>query len=527
MPAREYAVKILITDKIVDEGIAILEKKGYTVDTRYDMTPDELLAAAPEYDAFIVRSATNMTAEVIEAAKSCKIIGRAGVTCDNIDVDAATACGIPVCNVPTSNIVSAAEHTMALMLAAAREVPAANTSVHEGAWRRDAFMGHELFEKTLAIFGLGRIGGLVAERARAFGMRVVGYDPYCSPSRASQLGVTLYDTMDEVLPLADFITVHVPRTEETYHMFAAEQFAMMKDGVVLVNTARGGIIDEAAMADFMAAGRVFACGVDMLESEPVAETPLAEFDRAVLTPHLGANTEEAQMRAGVNIARYVANGLEGLVVPTVINMVADDLADAVAKYIPACQMCGSMLAQLGGDVPKTLSIMAAGPCAGDLQVLSASALSGVLSRHGQASVSTENADASARRHGVKMEACASADSRGYDSIVSMEADGLEISVTVPGSLHEAHIVSIMRYRLDVVPADHALVFMYADEPGQIGRIGTILGEEGINISTMAIGKRAGCHEVLVFLNVESEAPKEVVDRVSEAIGATHAWSIRL
>lgn len=527
MPAREYAVKILITDKIVDEGIAILEKKGYTVDTRYDMTPDELLAAAPEYDAFIVRSATNMTAEVIEAAKNCKIIGRAGVTCDNIDVDAATACGIPVCNVPTSNIVSAAEHTMALMLAAAREVPAANSSVHEGAWRRDAFMGHELFEKTLAIFGLGRIGGLVAERARAFGMRVIGYDPYCSPSRASQLGVTLYDTMEEVLPLADFITVHVPRTEETHHMFAAEQFAMMKDGVVLVNTARGGIIDESAMADFMAAGRVFACGVDMLESEPVAETPLAEFDRAVLTPHLGANTEEAQMRAGVNIARYVANGLEGLVVPTVINMVADDLADAVAKYIPACQMCGSMLAQLGGDVPKTLSIMAAGPCAGDLQVLSASALSGVLSRHGQASVSTENADASARRHGVKMEACASADSRGYDSIVSMEADGLEISVTVPGSLHEAHIVSIMRYRLDVVPADHALVFMYADEPGQIGRIGTILGEEGINISTMAIGKRAGCHEVLVFLNVESEAPKEVVDRVSEAIGATHAWSIRL
>lgn len=520
-------MKILVTDKIVDEGIAILRGKGYEVDTRYGMTPDELLAAVPAYDALIVRSATCVTAEVIEAAKNCKIIGRAGVTCDNIDVDAATAAGIPVCNVPTSNIVSAAEHTMALMLAAAREIPAASNSLHEGCWSRDEFMGHELFEKTLAIFGLGRIGGLVAERARAFGMRVIGYDPYCSVSRASQLGVALYDGMDEVLPVADFITVHAPRTEETHHMFSAEEFSKMKDGVVLVNTARGGIIDEAAMADFMAAGRVFACGVDMLEVEPAPETPLAEFDRAVLTPHLGANTEEAQARAGVNIARYVANGLEGLVVPTVINMVSSDLADAVANYIPACQMCGSVLAQLSGGIPKNLSIMAAGPCANDLQVLSASALGGVLSRQGQASVSSENVDASARRHGVKMDVSVSADSRGYDSIVSMEADGLEISATVPGSLHETHIVSILRYRLDVVPADYALVFLYPDEPGQIGRIGTILGEEGINISTMAIGKRTDCKEVLVFLNVESEASKDVVDRVAAAIDANRAWSIRL
>ena len=524
---RGRTVRILVTDKIVDEGIELLRGKGHQVDARYDMTPDELLAAAPDYDAFIVRSATQMTAEVIAAAKRCKIIGRAGVTCDNIDVDAATAHGIPVCNVPTSNIVSAAEHTMALMLSAAREIPAANDSLHAGLWKRDSFMGHELFEKTLAIFGLGRIGGLVAERARAFGMRVIGYDPYCSVARASQLGVTLYDTMDDVLPLADFITVHVPRTDETFHMFAAEQFAAMKDGVVLVNTARGGIIDEAAMADFMAAGRVYACGVDMLENEPSAASPLTEFDRAVLTPHLGANTEEAQMRAGVNIARYVANGLEGLVVPTIVNMVADDLADAVAQYIPACQMCGSMLAQLGGDVPKTLSIMAAGPCAGDLQALSAAALGGVLSRHGQASVSSENADASARRHGVKMEATTSADSRGYDSIVSMEADGLEISATVPGALNETHIVSILRYRLDIVPCDHALVFLYADKPGQIGRLGSVLGEEGVNISTMAVGTRPDCDESLAFLNVDGEVDSAVMRKAADAVGAVRAWSIRL
>lgn len=520
-------MKVLVTDKIVDEGIAVLEQKGHQVDVRTGLSPDELLAVVGDYDALIVRSATNVTREVIEAAVKCKVIGRAGVTCDNIDIDAASEHGIIVCNVPTSNIVSAAEHTMALMLAAAREIPGANASMHAGVWNRDSFMGHELYEKTLAVFGLGRIGGLVAERARAFGMRVVGYDPYCSPVRASQLGVTLYDTIDEVLPIADFITVHVPRTDETYRMFAAEEFSKMKNGVIIVNTARGGIIDEKALSDFMAAGKVFACGLDMIESEPCAQTPLAEFDRAVLTPHLGANTEEAQMRAGISIARYVANGLEGLVVPTAINMVSADLADSVAAYIPACQMCGSILSQMMGDVPKNLSIAAAGGCAGDLRVLSAAALGGILSRHGEASVSMENVDASARRHGVKIDAAVSSDSRGYDSIVSMDADGFEISVTVPGAHHEMHIVSIMRYRVDVVPGDHALVFKYADQPGQVGRIGTILGERGINISTMAIGKRMGDDQVLVFLNVESEVPDDVVAELSSAISASASWYIRL
>lgn len=520
-------MKILVTDKIVDEGIAILASKGYEVDERYDMTQEELIGCVGEYDAIIVRSATSVTAEVVDAAVRCKIIGRAGVTCDNIDVEAATAHGILVCNVPTSNIVSAAEHTMALMLAAVREIPAASATLHAGQWCRDDFMGHELYEKTLAIFGLGRIGGLVAERARAFGMRVIGYDPYCSTARASQLGVVLCDSMEEILPEADFITVHVPRTDETYHMFSAKEFSEMKDGVVIVNTSRGGVVDEKALSDFMAAGRVFACGIDMLESEPDPVSPLVEFDRAVLTPHLGANTWEAQTRAGVNIARYVANGLEGLVVPTVINMVSGDMADSVASYIPACQMCGSVLSQVLRDVPKTLTVMAAGSCAGDLRVLSAATLSGVLSRHGQASVSIENVDASARRHGIKMDASVSADSRGYDSIVSVEADGTEVSVTVPGARDEMHIVSILRYRLDVVPANHVLVLMYPDEPGQVGRIGTVLGEAGINISTMAIGKRADCNEVLAFLNLEEEASEEVVCRAAEAVGAVGSWSLRL
>ena len=524
---REQTVKILVTDKIVDEGIAFLEGKGYEVDVKCGMTPEELLAVVPEYDALIVRSATQVTAEVIKAAKNCKIIGRAGVTYDNIDVDAANAAGIPVCNVPTSNVISAAEHTMALMLAAAREIAPADNSLRQGEWRRDAFMGCELYEKTLAIFGLGRIGGLVAERARAFGMRLIGYDPYCSVARAAQLGVALYDNFDEVLAMADFITVHVPRTEETHHMFGAEEFSKMKDGVVVVNTARGGIVDEKAMSDFMAAGRVFACGVDMLEAEPAPVSPLTEFDRAVLTPHLGASTYEAQHRAGADIARYVANGLEGLVVPTVVNMISRDLEDSLASYVPACQMCGSILFQLTRDIPKSLNIMAAGSCASDLRVISAATLGGMLSRQGEASISAENVEAISRRHGVKIDASISGDSRGYESIITMEADGREISVTVPGSHHEMHIVSILRYRLDVVPTDNALVFIYPDEPGQIGKMGTILGQAGINISTMAIGKRSDCSDVLVFINLENEPSQEVVEEVAAAIGAKDAWAIRL
>ena len=520
-------MRILVTDKIAQEGLEILAQKGYDVDTKYDLSPEELIACVKPYDALIVRSATQVTKEVIEAAEHCRVIGRAGVTYDNIDIDAATEAGIIVCTVPTSNIVSTAEHTLALMLAAAREIPAADESLHSGEWSRDFFMGRELYEKTIAVFGLGRIGGLVAERARAFGMRVVGFDPYCSQARAQQLGVTLVDDMNQILSMADFITVHVPLTDETYHMFSYNEFARMKNGVIIVNTSRGGIIDEQVLADFMDAGKVYACGIDMLEHEPLADSPLMEFDRAVLTPHLGANTEEAQMRAGTAIARYVANGLEGLVVPTAVNMVASEINDAVAAYIPACQMCGSIITQISGDIPKTLSIAAAGACASDLQVLSASALGGMLSRRGQISVSSENVDATALRHGVKIDAYISADSRGYDSIVCLEADGIEVSVSVPCALHESHIVSILRYRLDVVPSEHALIFLYPDKPGQVGIIGTILGEAGANISTMAIGKRPGISDVLAFINVEENVASDVITRVAQSIDASHAWAIRL
>lgn len=524
-------MKILITDKIVDEGIAILEKKGYTVDTRYDMTPDELLAAAPEYDAFIVRSATNMTAEVIEAAKNCKIIGRAGVTCDNIDVDAATACGIPVCNVPTSNIVSAAEHTMALMLACARNVAQANASMHEGLWERTKFTGVELYEKTLAIFGLGRIGGLVAERARAFGMRLVGYDPYCSPERAEQLGVTLYDDVDAIVPLADFITVHLPKTKQTIGMFGPDQYARMKDGVILVNAARGGIYNVDSLADFLAAGKIGAVGLDVWENEPCTESPLHEFPNAILTPHLGASTKEAQLRAGVQTAEYVAAGLAGSIVPTAVNMapVPPEVMDAVGPYVPACQMMGSMLAQIHGEVPQYLKLTAAGALAdADPSILVAGTVKGLLSYQGRATVTPVNADAVAQRHGIKVETQARPDADGYASTVAVMADGTEVACTRGDAAQTARLVSLLGYKIDIAPGRQSLIFEYVDAPGRMGTIGTILGEAGINITTMQIGAKPADRCALVYMNVEGEVEDAVLSRLrAEIPELKNLWYVKL
>lgn len=318
--------KVLVTEKLAQAGLDRLAEKGLQVDVKLKMSTDELIEAIPDYDALVVRSATHVTREVIAAASKLRIIGRAGVGVDNVDVEAATEAGIIVCNAPTSNIVSAAEQTMCLMLACARNTAQANASMHAGEWSRGKFCGSELYEKTLAIFGLGRIGGLVAERARAFGMHLVGYDPYCSPERAEQLGVALYDNMEELLPLADFITVHLPKTDETIGMFGPEQYAAMKDGVILVNVARGGIYNIDSLADFLAAGKIGAAGIDVYDEEgpnvyqnragqviDSVTARLCSFPNVVMTSHQAFFTHEALgeiARVTLDNARAFANGTD-------------------------------------------------------------------------------------------------------------------------------------------------------------------------------------------------------------------------
>lgn len=305
-------MKVLIAEKLADEGVAAVRDAGYEADVIIGLSPEELIETIPAYDAIIVRSATKVTRAVIEAGSNLKVIGRAGVGIDNIDSEAAKERGIVVRNAPFANIVSAAEQTFALMLACARKTAQANASMHEGKWDRGKFSGVELYEKTLAIFGLGKIGSLVAERAKAFGMNLIAYDPWATPEHAAELGVTLYPEVDDLLPLADFITVHLPKTKETLGMFGAAEVAKMKDGVILVNAARGGIYQEAALAEGLDSGKIYAVGIDVYESEPPVDYPLIPYEQVTLTPHLGATTKEAQLRAGTQIAEYVVEELDKL-----------------------------------------------------------------------------------------------------------------------------------------------------------------------------------------------------------------------
>lgn len=524
------AKKVLVTEKLAEAGLDMLRERGCEVDVLLELAPADLVAAIPAYDALIVRSATQVTREVIEAAINLKIIGRAGVGIDNVDVEAATENGIIVCNAPTSNIVSAAEQTMALMLACARRIPQANASMKAGRWERSKFTGTELFEKTLAVFGLGRVGGLVAERASAFGMKLIGYDPYCSPERAEQLGVELYDNVDDIVPLADFITVHLPKTKETIGMFGPEQYAAMKDGVVLVNTARGGIYNIESLADFVAAGKVGAAAIDVYEVEPCMESPLHEFENVILTPHIGAATIEAQMRAGTQIAEYVAAGLEGSIVPTAVNMalVPPEIMDAVGPYVPACQLMGSMLAQIDGEIPQYLKLTTAGSLGGaDPSILVAGALGGILS-YKNVAVTPVNAEAVAKRHGIKVETQSRPDAQGYASAVSIVADGTEISCTLADTAQIPRIVSLFGYQIDIAPASQSLIFEYVDAPGKIGTIGTILGSAGINITTMQVGLKEEEKNALVYMNVEGNVDDAILDGLRGGLDdLKNLWYVKL
>lgn len=512
--------KILVTERIAQEGIDILESKGYEVDVKLDLTEDELKSVIAPYDALIVRSATKVTEDLLDSADNLKIVGRAGVTVDNIDLDACANHDVIVCNAPTSNIVSAAEHTMALMLAAARKVPQANASLHDGKWERHKFMGCELYGKTLAIFGLGRVGSAVAERAHAFGMNVVAYDPYCSPDRAAELDVELYDSMEDIIPIADFISVHLPRTADTVGMFGADEFAAMKNGVILVNSARGGIYDVDSLADFVAAGKIAAAAIDIFEEEPCVSGPLHELENVILTPHISAVTKEAQILAGQQIAEYVWAGLEGSIVPTAINstILPPEVIDEVRPYIPACKMMGRMASKILGHMPKKLQISLNGDISSSsYEPLVAGLIDGVISYKQAKTITISSALSLAERHGISIEASSKESAGEYASSVSIKADDVTLAATLFGLDQRPRIISIQDYKIDIEPAKQSLIFEYVDGPGRIGTIGGILGDSGINITTMQIGTNPDEKCALVYINVEGEVSDEVMEKLKNAI----------
>ena len=526
-------MKVLVAEKIAPSGIDML-KELFDVEVKTDLSPEQLVAEIPAYDALIVRSATKATREVIEAGTNLKIIGRAGVGVDNVDVAAATERGIIVCNAPTSNVVSAAEHTMALMLASSRKIPQANASMKQGKWERSKFTGAELYEKTLAIFGLGRIGSLVAERARGFGMKLIGYDPYTSSERAQAMGIELYENIDEILALADYISVHLPKTKETIGMFGAKEFAKMKDGVRLVNTARGGIYQIDALADALKSGKVAAAAVDVYEVEPCTDSPLIAFDNAILTPHLGASTEEAQDRAGEQIAEFVAAGLQGKMVPTAVNIapVPPEVYEKVGPYLPLAENLGKLLAQTARGGVDSLDILFVGGLADvDTRILKTAVLKGMLSVVSAESINFVNADYYAEQRGIQVTESRKSETHDYVSLIHIRAETpqgrIEAGATLVGMKNEPRLVSLYGYELDMPPSPFMSFFIYEDKPGMIGKVGTVLGAHKINIGQMQVGRTTKGGNALMGVTVDTPVPSDVLQTIVTEAGMNDAWSVEL
>jgi D-3-phosphoglycerate dehydrogenase len=526
-------VKVLIADKISDTGIEKLRAEGFEVDVETGLSEDALVEIIAPYDAMIVRSATKATRPIIEAGTNLKIIGRAGVGIDNVDVVASTERGIIVCNAPTSNIVSAAEQTITLMLASARNTAQANASMHAGKWERSKFTGTEVYEKTLGIVGLGRIGTLVAERARGLGMKLVGYDPYTSEERAASLGVELVASVDELLPKVDFLTVHLPKTKETIGMFGAAQFAKMRDGVRLINTARGGIYQTDALVEALKSGKVASAAIDVFEVEPCTESPLHELDNVILTPHLGASTDEAQDRAGDQIAELVMAGLRGEMVPTAVNIapVPPEVMEKVGPFIGLAESLGSMLAQIAGGVDE-IDVLTVGQLADtDTRILRTAVLKGMLSQATDEPVNLVNAGYFAEQRGIKVTETKRPETHDYTNLLIVRATTgagpVEIAAALIGKKNEPRLVSLFGYDLDMAPGEFMAFFRYPDRPGMIGKVGTILGDEGVNIASMQVGRTSAGGTALMGLVVDSALSDDVLTRIKDAASMQNAWSVEL
>ncbi|GAB2997751.1 phosphoglycerate dehydrogenase [Mycobacterium bourgelatii] len=524
----DYAVRVnlpvvLIADKLAESTVAAL---GDQVEVRWVDGPDreKLLAAVPEADALLVRSATTVDAEVLAAAPKLKIVARAGVGLDNVDVDAATARGVLVVNAPTSNIHSAAEHAIALLLAAARQIPAADATLRERTWKRSKFSGTEIFGKTVGVVGLGRIGQLVAQRIAAFGAHIVAYDPYVSSARAAQLGIELL-SLDELLAQADFISVHLPKTPETAGLIDKEALAKTKPGVIIVNAARGGLVDEAALAEAINSGHVRGAGLDVFATEPCTDSPLFDLPQVVVTPHLGASTGEAQDRAGTDVAESVRLALAGEFVPNAVNVGGGAVSEEVAPWLDLVRKLGVLVAALADELPVSLTVQVRGELAAEeVEVLKLSALRGLFSAVIEDPVTFVNAPALAAERGVTAEITKASESPNHRSVVDVRgvaADGSVVNVagTLSGPQLVEKIVQINGRNFDLRAQGTNLVINYADQPGALGKIGTLLGSAGVNIQAAQLSEDTEGDNATILLRLDQDVPESVRSEIATAVGA--------
>jgi D-3-phosphoglycerate dehydrogenase len=493
----------------------------------------ELLAALGKgVDAVLIRSATKMDAEAIAVAKGLKVIARAGVGLDNVEIPSATAAGVMVVNAPTSNIVSAAELAIGLLLASARHISPAHAALRNGKWARSKYTGAELFEKTIGIVGFGRIGQLVAHRMQAFGMNAVAYDPYLQPARAAQLGVRLVE-LDELLEISDFITIHLPKTKETANLIGVEALKKVKPAVRIINASRGGVLDEAALFDAIKEGRVAGAGLDVFSTEPCTDSPLFTLDEVVATPHLGASTDEAQERAGIAVAVSVRKALAGQLVPDAVNVKGGLIHEEVRPALALVEKLAGVLVGLAGEVPVSIEVEVHGEIAAhDCSILATSALRGALNALGAEDVTYVNAPGIAQDRGLVTTVTTDAISPEHRNVVTLNAalsDGVKISIsgTLMGIRQVQKIVAIDTYDLDLVPTENLLFLRYADRPGVVGTVGNALGRASINIAGMQVARDRLGGEALMVITVDSPVSSEVVAGLASETGANLARSITL
>ncbi|HEY1277923.1 MAG TPA: phosphoglycerate dehydrogenase [Thermoleophilaceae bacterium] len=518
-------MKVLVKEKVGDPGVQLLRDAGLEVEVGTDWEQGELERRIGEFDGILIRSATKLTAGLIERAERLKVVGRAGVGVDNVDVEAATKRGVVVANAPQSNVITAAEHTMALIMALARSVPQAHASLTGGAWERSKFSGVELYEKTLGVLGFGRIGQLVAQRALGFGMHVIAFDAYVAEERFRELGVERAATSDELYAQADFITIHLPQNAETRDWLDAAAFSKMKDGVRVVNVARGGLLVDDALKDALDSGKVAGAALDVYREEPVTEHPLFGYSNVVVTPHLGASTAEATDRAGYQAAEQVVAALTGGVVTSAVNVpaVAPEDLEALGPFLPLAHDLGAVAVALaeGGSV-DAVEVEYLGRIADrDTRLLTVQVLKGVLGGHIEEDVNDVNAPALAEERGIAVSETSSAAARDFTDLVRVTVVGGEgrtrVTGTTLGQRHRPHLLEAWGSRFNVQLERHLAVFRYEDRPGMLGRVGTEFGGEGINIISAAVGRRpeeeGGEGGAVMIVTADSPIPQSVAERI--------------
>ncbi|ACU39824.1 phosphoglycerate dehydrogenase [Actinosynnema pretiosum subsp. pretiosum] len=521
---------VLIAEKLAP---SVLDVFGEDIEVRHVDGTDRpaLLSAVADADALLVRSATKVDAEVFAATSKLKVVARAGVGLDNVEVPAATERGVMVVNAPTSNIVSAAEHAVALLLSVARQIPAAHATLAGGAWKRSSFNGVELNGKTVGVVGLGKIGQLFAARLAAFGTSIIAYDPYVAAARAAQLGIELV-SLEELLERADAISIHLPKTPETKGLIGAEQLAKTKRGVIVVNAARGGLIDEDALAEAVQSGQVGGAGIDVFATEPTTASPLFGLPNVVVTPHLGASTSEAQDRAGTDVAKSVLLALAGDFVPDAVNVQGGGVVgEEVRPYLPLVQKLGTVVAALSAKAPTSVTLEVRGELSNeDVSVLPLAALRGVFSSVVEEQVTFVNAPALAASLGVSVDVVKEPSSANHRSLVTVravQADGsvLTVSGTLTGLDQVEKIVGVNGRSFDLRAEGNVLLLEYSDRPGVMGTVGTLLGEAGVNVEAAQISQQKGGSEALMLLRVDRPVDSNVLDPIGASVGARTMRSV--